>query len=76
MLPRTREELIRENRLHSSPYSYYDKVMSAIFKDKDIPKLFHSDVYYVRAALEKRTGLVFSLPMVEKVMREEGWSKK
>lgn len=72
MLARTRKQLIAEDRLHSPPYSYYDKVMRDLFKHKDV-KIIHSDVYYVRAALEKRTGLVHSLPAVEKAMREAGW---
>lgn len=37
--------------------------------------LFHSDVYYVRAAMEKRTGYVFPLPAVEDAMRAEGWKE-
>lgn len=74
MLPRTRQTLIRENLLHSPPYSYYDKVMQDLSKNKDV-KIIHSDVYYVRAALEKRTGLVYSLPVVEKLMREVGWDR-
>jgi hypothetical protein len=31
--------------------------------------LFHSDVYYVRAAMEKYTGYVFPLDTVEDAMR-------
>ena len=37
--------------------------------------LFHSDVYYVRAALEKNTGYVFPLDRVEEAMRAEGWKE-
>ena len=37
--------------------------------------LFHSDVYYVRAALEKKTGFVFPLDRVEDAMRAEGWKE-
>ena len=37
--------------------------------------LFHSDVYYVRAAMEKHTGYVFPLDRVEDAMRAEGWKE-
>ena len=37
--------------------------------------LFHSDVYYVRASLEKHTGYVFPLDRVEDAMRAEGWKE-
>jgi hypothetical protein len=33
----------------------------------------HSDVYFVRAALEKRTGYLFPLNAVEAAMKAEGW---
>jgi hypothetical protein len=35
----------------------------------------HSDVFYVRAALEKRTGIRFPLQQVETAMKAEGWSE-
>jgi hypothetical protein len=35
----------------------------------------HSDVYYVRAALYKHTGVEFSLAEVEDAMIAEGWYK-
>lgn len=38
--------------------------------------MFHSDVYYVRAALEKHTGYVFSLLSVEEAMKAEGWKEQ
>ena len=36
---------------------------------------FHSDVYYVRAAMEKKSGLLFPLSLVEKAMKQEGWKE-
>jgi len=33
----------------------------------------HSDVYYVRAALEKHSNIVFPLNEVENAMKAEGW---
>lgn len=35
---------------------------------------YHSDVYYVRAALEARTGISFPLKQVESAMIAEGHS--
>ena len=73
---KTRDQLTREGKINSPPYSYYKAVMDSIAKDKENVKMFHSDVYYVRAAMEARTGYVFSLPAVEKAMKAEGWNKK
>lgn len=33
---------------------------------------FHSDVYYVRASIEKRLGVVLPLWVVQKAMKQEG----
>jgi hypothetical protein len=33
----------------------------------------HSDVYYVRTALEKHTGFWLPLDRVENAMKAEGW---
>ena len=35
----------------------------------------HSDVFYVRAALENRSGIRYSLQQIESAMKAEGWSK-
>jgi hypothetical protein len=35
----------------------------------------HSDVFYVRAAIEKHTGIRFPLQQVEIAMKAEGWSE-
>jgi hypothetical protein len=35
----------------------------------------HSDVFFVRAALQERTGKLFPLRDVESAMRKEGWRK-
>lgn len=35
----------------------------------------HSDVFYVRAALRERTGILFPLRNVEAAMKREGWSE-
>ena len=39
-------------------------------------RLFHSDVYFVRAAIEKNTGYLLPLPHVQALMREMGWRKR
>jgi hypothetical protein len=36
----------------------------------------HSDVYFVRAALEKQTGYYFPLDAVENAMKAEGWKDR
>tara|TARA_A100001011_G_C14141985_1_gene770111 strand:+ start:396 stop:578 length:183 start_codon:yes stop_codon:yes gene_type:complete len=36
-------------------------------------KLYHSAVYYIRAAIERDTGVRYSLDRVEKAMKAEGW---
>ena len=33
---------------------------------------FHSDVYYIRALIEKREGVVLPLWVVHKAMKQEG----
>lgn len=35
----------------------------------------HSDVFYVRAALRERTGILFPLRDVELAMKREGWNE-
>ena len=42
---------------------------------KAISVIPHSDVFFVRAALEKRTGIRFQLHEVEAAMKAEGWSE-
>lgn len=74
---KNRQQLTKEGKLNIPPHSYYSAAMTAIAKDKmDSVPIFHSDVYYVRAALEKHTGFVIPLPRVEKAMKAQGWRKK
>jgi len=35
----------------------------------------HSDVFYVRKAIEGRTGILYSLEQIETAMKAEGWRK-
>lgn len=69
----TREQL--KDKVHVFPYSVYADSMREVFRlGEDVDTVgFHSDVFYVKAALEKHTGYVFPLPLVEKAMRAEGW---
>jgi len=70
---KTRKEL--GALVNSPPHSYYAVAMKQVFKDKEEVKTigYHSDVYYVRAALERHTGLLIPLPAIDKAMRDEGW---
>ena len=35
----------------------------------------HSDVFYVRAAIKYRTGIIYTLEQIETAMKAEGWNK-
>ena len=52
--------------------SFYDAVLSNNLEKLHIP---HSDVFYVRAAVEAHYGRSFSLKEVEDAMIAEGWSE-
>tara|TARA_A100001011_G_scaffold267455_1_gene276499 strand:+ start:1152 stop:1361 length:210 start_codon:yes stop_codon:yes gene_type:complete len=56
--------------------SILEQVYDSLYKYGDIRnvKIPHSDVYYVRAALEARMGEKLTLERVEKAMRAEGWT--
>lgn len=36
----------------------------------------HSDVFYVRSAIEGRTGKRYTLKLIETAMKQKGWKKK
>lgn len=73
----TREQLTQTGEINNPPYSFLSKAFVDLFKgNAEKATLFHSDVIYVRAALEKHTGYVFSLLDVEAAMRAEGWKKE
>ena len=71
----TRKQLKEKGMLDVFPYSVLSAAFSAMSSGRTdrIKNLYHSDVYYCRAAIEKRSGFLFSLPEVEKAMRDEGW---
>jgi len=54
----------------------FNDFINAVYRDKlDQLHIPHSDVFFVRAALEKRTGIRFPLQQVEAAMKAEGWSE-
>lgn len=69
----TRQQL--GNKIYQSPHSAYAEAMKEVFlkEEKCSSVGFHSDVYYVRSALEKKTGFVIPLPLIEAAMQKEGW---
>jgi hypothetical protein len=69
---KTRTEL--GNRVHQLPYSVFSVVMDELFKKEErVGSVgFHSDVYYIRALIEKREGVVLPLWVVQKAMKQEG----
>ncbi len=58
---------IREDNILTQ---FYEALKNKTFRNLHIP---HSDVFYVRAALEDATGVRYSLAHVEKSMVLEGW---
>tara|TARA_R110000751_G_scaffold167403_2_gene273295 strand:+ start:1286 stop:1501 length:216 start_codon:yes stop_codon:yes gene_type:complete len=50
--------------------SFYNAITSDSFKKVHVP---HSKVFYVRAAVENRTGTRYSLAEIEHAMVAEGW---
>ena len=50
--------------------SFYDSLRNKSYRYLHVP---HSKVFYIRAALEKRTGIRYSLEEIETAMVAEGW---
>lgn len=70
----TKEQVTAAGLLNVLPYSAAAHVYIAIYRDKgETVHIPHSDVYFVRAALEKNTGFYFPLDRVETAMKAEGW---
>jgi hypothetical protein len=72
------ENLSRQHlgeRAYNYPYSVYNRSMIEVHrKGVDVGKVgFASDVYFVRAALEKKFNVLYPLPYVETLMVEMGW---
>ena len=69
-----REAVEAKGMLDSPPYSVASSVFKALHRNQlDNLHIPHSDVYYVRAALEKHSNIVFPLNEVEAAMVAEGW---
>jgi ABC-type amino acid transport substrate-binding protein len=70
----TKEEVENKGLFNSPPYSMSAKVYIGLFKGNiDNVHVPHSDVYYVRTAVEKHTGYYFPLDAVEEAMKTNGW---
>lgn len=72
----TRQQLA--HKIYRKPHSVYSEAMAEVFlkQEKCSSVGFHSDVYYVRAIMEKKSGgLLFPLFLVERAMKKEGWNK-
>jgi hypothetical protein len=50
--------------------SFYDALTNKTLKYLHVP---HSKVFYVRAAIQERTGIRYSLEHIENAMVLEGW---
>jgi hypothetical protein len=53
--------------------AFYDAIRNNSLDRLHIP---HSDVFYVRSAVEAHYGRSFTLKNVEDAMRAEGWTEK
>ena len=70
----TKDQVEAKGLLNSPPYSYAAKIYIALHKGSlDNIYVPHSDVFYVRASVEKETGFYFPLDIVEEAMRANGW---
>lgn len=71
---KTRQQLEKENSLDKFPHSISSLVYKALHRGViDGVHIFHSDVYFVRAAIEKHSGKIVPLHVVEAAMKLEGW---
>ena len=67
---------MNKKKIHLREGHVFNDFINAVYRDKlDRLHIPHSDVFYVRAALEKRTGTRFPLQQVEMAMKAEGWSE-
>lgn len=70
----TKEQVEIKGLLASAPYSMAAKIYIGLSKGNiENVHVPHSDVYYVRASVEKKTGYYFPLDAVEEAMRSNGW---
>jgi len=70
----TKEQVDAKGLLAAPPYSYTAKIHMCLQRGSlDNIHIPHSDVYYVRAAVDKYTGYYFPLDAVEQAMKANGW---
>ena len=73
----TRDQVVAQGLFSTKPYSVVSDVYHAMNRGSlDNIHIPHSDVYFVRAALEKQTGFYFPLDAVENAMKAEGWKDR
>jgi hypothetical protein len=74
---RTRKEVEQTGEAFVFPYSVVSEAYKLLHEGKETKiHLPHSDVYFVRAALESKSGYFFPLDVVEEAMRLEGWKEQ
>jgi hypothetical protein len=74
---RTRKELETTGEINIPPYSIITEAYKLLHEGKETKiHIPHSDVYFVRIALEKHSGFFFPLNVVEEAMRLEGWKEQ
>jgi len=74
---RTRKEVEQTGEAFVFPYSVVSEAYKLLHEGKETKiHLPHSDVYFVRAALESKSGYFFPLNVVEEAMRLEGWREQ
>lgn len=70
----TKDQVEAKGLLNVPPYSVVSKIYIALFKGNiENAHVPHSDVYYVRAAVEQHTGYYFPLDVIEQAMKNSGW---
>jgi len=74
---RTREQVEKTGEAFVFPYSVVSEAYKLLHEGKETKiHLPHSDVYFVRAALENKSGYFFPLDVIEEAMRLEGWREQ
>jgi c-di-GMP-binding flagellar brake protein YcgR len=74
---RSREQVEKTGEAFVFPYSVVSEAYKLLHEGKETKiHLPHSDVYFVRAALESKSGYFFPLNVVEEAMRLEGWKEQ
>jgi hypothetical protein len=70
----SKAEVEAKGLLSVPPYSVVSTIYKALHRGNlDNVHIPHSDVYYVRCAVEQHTGYYFPLDVVEEAMRANGW---